>query len=92
MPSLEKTELNQIQEVRSDIYNPAQTWLHAGCNQNTSRLDLACLLGYFSGMNISQSLVFVSCVFDFVFVNPLAFKQNKVQCVLKQFCAMSENS
>ena len=49
-----KTELNCMQEVVSDIYNPARFWLHAGHNtliaitghnQNASESDLACLLG-----------------------------------------------
>ena len=34
-----------MQDVRSSInYDQVQLWLHADCNQNASKRDLACLL------------------------------------------------
>ena len=34
-----------MQEVGSGIYDLAQFWLYAGCNQHASGSDLACFLG-----------------------------------------------
>lgn len=80
-------EPNWMQEVASGITDPAQFWLNTGHNPNTSRSDLACLLGQH---NIARSLWCGSVLLQlisttrrpyFLFsVRNLCYKKKKLKC------------